>query len=59
MSKNELERLLCGIYCLELSVRVVDPVDSYKTSLPTDLIHWVFEPLSDGRKNELFPYVEE
>ena len=59
MSKNELLSLLRGIYCLGLSVRVVDAINSYKTFLPTDLIHWVFEPLSDGRKNELFPYLEE
>ena len=59
MSKNELLSMLRGIYRLRLSLPVVDQTHSYRMFLLTVVIRWVFEPLSIGRKNELFPYVEE
>ena len=51
--------MLRGIYRLGLSLPVVDPAHSYKMFLLTVVIRWVFEPLSIGRKNDLFPYLQE
>ena len=59
MSKNELLSMLRGIYRLGLSLPVVDQTHSYRMFLLTVVIRWVFEPLSIGRKNELFPYLQE